>query len=219
VTVSLLEIFAAARAHAAPLAAESAGYLLLAVADHVAVAPREVRADDVELGAEGSVRLRASRGRGVASDGAERAVRRLLERALEVSSSVGPALRRAAARREAVGLEQLVRELETALIPVNRSAAKRALTRLHRETERARAQGKLGKLTDDDVESAAAPIAVTSPPLAPSEAPVAVVALPPVAPTPVAAEPAEALLAAAEFPEELAPRCRCSRPSSRRHRC
>ena len=34
VTVSLLEILGAARVHVAPLAAESAGYLLLAVADH-----------------------------------------------------------------------------------------------------------------------------------------------------------------------------------------
>jgi hypothetical protein len=216
VTVSLLEIFAAARAHAAPLAAESAGYLLLAVADHVAVAPREVRADDVELGSDGSVRLRASRARGGVDDGAERAVRRLLERALEVSSSVGPGLRRAATRREAVGLQQLVRELETALIPVNRSAAKRALSRLYRETDRARAQGKLGKLVDDDVESAAAaPVAaapVVAPvvaaaalPVAPSEPPVAVVELPRVAPVAAAPEPAEVLAGAAEFPEEPTP--------------
>ena len=204
-TVSLLEIFAAARAHAAPLAAESAGYLLLAVADHVAFAPREVRADDVELGADGSVRLRASRGQGVAEGGAERAVRRLLERALAVSSSVGPGLRRAAARREAVGLDQLVRELETALIPVNRSAAKRALSRLYRETDRARVQGKLGKLVDDDVESAAAPVEAAAPALAPREVPVAVTTLPPVAPVCAAPEPADVLAGAAEFPEVLTP--------------
>jgi hypothetical protein len=205
VTVSLLEIFAAARAHAAPLAAESAGYLLLAVADHVAVAPREVRADDVELGSDGSVRLRASRACAVAEGGAEHALRRLLGRALEVSSSVGPGLRRAALRREVVGLEQLVRELETALIPVNRSAAKRALSRLYRETDRARAQGKLGKLGNDE-ESMAAPVVVAAlPVVAPSEAPAAAVALPPVAPVSALAEPAEVLASAAEFPELLTP--------------
>lgn len=200
-TVSLLEIFAAARAHAAPLAAESAGYLLLAVADHVAVAPREVRAGDVELGSDGSVRLRASRARGVASDGAERAVRRLLERALEVASSVGPGLRRAASRREAVGLEQLVRELETALIPVNRSAARRALSRLYRETDRARTQGKLGQLQDEDAESAAAPAVVAAPPTAAvvvaAPASVAVVA-PPAVVEVAAPEPAEVFAVAAE---------------------
>ncbi|HKY37599.1 MAG TPA: hypothetical protein VJN18_16770 [Polyangiaceae bacterium] len=150
-TVSLLEILAAARAHAAPLAAESAGHLLLAVADHVVAAPRATAADEVELHADGSVRLRARRG-GSSMDGAEQAVRRLLARALEVSSSVGPALRRTAERRDSAGLEALVRELEAALIPVNRSAARRALSRLHRETERARAQGKLEALLHDESE-------------------------------------------------------------------
>ena len=89
-TVSLQEILAAARAHAAPLAAESAGYLLLAVADSVAVAPREVRAADVELSQDGSVRLRPSRGCSGSEASPESAVRRLLEQALSVSSSVGP---------------------------------------------------------------------------------------------------------------------------------
>jgi hypothetical protein len=138
----LLEILAAARAHAAPLAAESAGYLMLGVADHLALAPRGVIADEIELSADGSVRLRAQRA-GAQGASPELAVRRLLGRALEVASAAGPALRRAAERRDDAGLPGLVRELETALIPVNRSAAKRALTRLHRETERARDAGKL----------------------------------------------------------------------------
>lgn len=187
-TVSLREILAAARAHAAPLAAESAGYLLLAVADSVAVAPREVLADDVELSADGSVRLRASRARSSAEGEAELGVRRLLERALEVSSSVGPALRRAAAKREASGLGHLVRELETALIPVNRSAARRALARVHRETERARASGKLALLPDEE----------------PQKSEVAPVALPPrveLAPPPAV----EVVALAADFPEPVAP--------------
>ncbi|RYZ08955.1 MAG: hypothetical protein EOO73_06590 [Myxococcales bacterium] len=145
-TVSLVEIFAAARAHAAPLAAESAGYLLLGIADHVVSAPRVVAAEEVELSSDGVVRLRPNRGAIGTTDGAEANVRRLLARALEVSSSVGPGLRRAAERTEETGLTSLVRELEVALIPVNRSAAKRALSRLHRETERARDAGKLESL-------------------------------------------------------------------------
>ncbi len=154
-TVSLLEILAAARLHAAPLAAESAGYLLLAVADHVVSAPRIVAAEDVELMPDGCVRVR----RGGSGDvGVEPSIRRLLARTLEVSSSVGPALRRAAERREEAGLAALVRELETALIPVNRAAAKRALSRLHRETERAKAAGKLDAL----LHAEAAPV-VTAP--------------------------------------------------------
>ncbi len=144
-TVSLLEIIAAARARLAPLAAESAGYLVLGVADHVASAPRVTGPEWVELSSDGLVRL----ARGEASEAPEggpspeRSLRRLLAQTLEVSSSVGPALRRAAERADDVGLATLVRELETALIPVNRAAARRALSRLYRETARVRDAGKL----------------------------------------------------------------------------
>jgi hypothetical protein len=171
-TVSLVEIFAAARAHVAPLAAESAGYLLLAVADHVALAPRVVEAGEVELSSDGSVRL--GRGASTPSASAEGSVRHLLARALEVSSGVGPGLRRAADRRQDVGLSGLVRELEVALIPVNRAAAKRALSRLHRETERARDAGKLARLLRAEVEAPAST---------------------------AASEPEDALVASAELPE------------------
>jgi hypothetical protein len=142
VTVSLLEIWAAARGHAAPLAAESAGYLLLGVADLVVAAPRAVSPEDVELTPEGSVRLR-SRSAAPAPSDVERQLRQLLARTLSLSSSVGPGLRRTAERADETGLESLVLELEKALIPVNRGAARRALSRLHRETERARSAGKL----------------------------------------------------------------------------
>ena len=213
-TVSLLEILAAARAHAAPLAAESAGYLLLAVVDHVVAAPRAVSADEVELMPDGVVRLRARRGSGDAS--VEQVLRRLLGRTLEVSSSVGPALRRAAQRTEDAGLPALVRELETALIPVNRSAAKRALSRLHRETERAKSAGKLARLLEDAVPApvAAPPVVIAPAVTAPAvTAPVVIapaVTAPVVAAAPVLApvvpvvvpEPARELIAlAADFPE------------------
>lgn len=199
-TVSLLEILAAARAHAAPLAAESAGYLLLAVADHAAVAPRAVAPDEIELGADGAVRLRAPRGGGVAGESVEANVRRLLSRALQVSSSVGPGLRRAAERRDDAGLERLVRELETALIPVNRSAARRALSRLHRETERARVSGKLEAWVqaEADLDASGAPSAPSPIVVAPrAKTPVPV-------PVPVAAPPVvepEVDLSLAELPE------------------
>jgi hypothetical protein len=190
-TVSLVEILAAARAHAAPLAAESAGYLLLGVADHVVSAPRVVEADEVELSSDGSVRLRARRAGSVQTEGAERAVRRLLARALEVASSVGPALRRAAERGEDVGLPGLVRELEVALIPANRSAARRALSRLHRETERARDSGKLEALLRAEAGPPVAPpppITAARPDVAPipSPEPPVVAEPPPVAPVALA---------------------------------
>ena len=193
-TVSLLEILAAARAHAAPLAAESAGYLLLAVTDHVVAAPRAVAADEVELMPDGVVRLRARR-RVAADAGVEQVLRQLLARTLEVSSSVGPALRRAAQRNEDAGLPALVRELETALIPVNRSAAKRALARLYRETERAKNSGKLAGLLDTErtrvTTEVVAPVVVAPVVVAP------VVAAPVVA-APVVAAP---VALAAEFPD------------------
>jgi hypothetical protein len=148
-TVSLLEIEAAARAHSAPLAAESAGYLMLGVADRLLEQPRSFSPQQIELESDGSLRLLgqapASAG-GDGAQGAEKMLRSLLDRLLCVSSSVGPALRRAAERKEELGLPALVRELETALIPVNRAAAKRALSRLHRDTERARASGRLSQM-------------------------------------------------------------------------
>ena len=192
-TVSLLEVLAAARAHAAPLAAESAGYLLLAVADHVVSSPRALSADEVELMPDGSVRLRPRRGAAPADENCERAVRALLARLLEVSSSVGPALRRAAERRDDVGLTALVRELENALIPVNRSAAKRALTRAHREVARARDAGKLEAWLKPEIAAEPAAPRVAAPATRSSE---------PVA-APVASEPlaVEAIDVAADFPE------------------
>ena len=197
-TVSLLEVLAAARSHAAPLAAESAGYLLLAVADHLVAAPRVVRADDVELADDGSVRLRVRREPVEHREGVEPALRRLLAQALEVASSVGPGLRRAAERRDETGLPALVRELEVALIPVNRGAAKRALSRLHRETERARDAGKLATSLPVEVaiaepRAAAAVEPVPALPPAVDLAPAAVAA-PVIAPPPVIA--AESVIAA-----------------------
>jgi hypothetical protein len=201
VTVSLLEILAAARSHAAPLAAESAGYLLLAVADHVLAAPRAVAPDDVELLQDGAVRLRSRSARD--SAGAEHFVRRLLARTLEVSSSVGPALRRAAERRDDTGLSALVRELEAALIPVNRGAAKRALSRLHRETERARDSGKLAALLaaesaahPDEVAPADVVPAAPSPVALPLPVTETVVAAPAPSPPPEVFEPSPVALPA-----------------------
>jgi hypothetical protein len=188
-SVSLLEVLAAARSHAAPLAAESAGYLLLAVADHLVAAPCVVAPEDVELLPDGNVRVRPV-ARGAAH--AEQTLRRLLGRALEVSSAAGPALRRAAERRDETGLFGLVRELEVALIPVNRGAARRALSRLHRETERARDSGRLA--TRLVAESAAW---VAQPSVGAGPEPAAVPAPRELVPTPAVVPPAPAVAPAA----------------------
>lgn len=207
-TVSLLEIMAAARGHAAPLAAESAGYLLLAVADQVVAAPRRVTPGEIELFQDGSVRLG---GRSACAPvEAEQTLRRLLARVLEVSSSVGPGLRRAGERRDETGLAGLVRELEVALIPVNRGAARRALSRLHRETQRARETGKLASwlAAESAVTEAKPSEPVIEPPADVVEPPPAAVVEPPPAaavepsaPAPVALP----LVVAAPAPRPLPP--------------
>ncbi len=140
-SVSLAEVARAARARQAPMAAESAGYLVLAVADQVALAAREVRSQAVELNQDGGIRLRAGDPTGEGE--AERQVRGLLGELLQAASSVTPALLRVAGKRGPASLGGLIAELEAALIPVNRAAARRALARLSRETARALEQGLL----------------------------------------------------------------------------
>jgi hypothetical protein len=70
-------------------------------------------------------------------------LRQALAELLKVASPAGPSLARAASRAAAGDLPFFVAELERALVPVNRTAARRALQRLGRETERARREGRL----------------------------------------------------------------------------
>jgi hypothetical protein len=117
------------------------GYLVLGAADQVASAPRSVGAEDLVLSDDGVVRVTG--GRAARAEDAERDLRSVLDALLFCASSASPGLLRASRRPPGVGLEALVRELETALIPVNRSAAKRALARLQRETLRALETGRI----------------------------------------------------------------------------
>ncbi len=141
-SVTLLEVWRAARARAVPFSGETAGFLGLALCEEVQSAPRRFQLGDVELAADGSVRLHSPGAADAAQ--AELELRALLARLLEVASSPGPALFRAAGRAEPRGLGALDVELRQALIPFNRAAARRALLRLYRETERAVSNGQLG---------------------------------------------------------------------------
>ena len=138
-SVTLREVMGAARSRAASLAAEVAGYLVLGAADQAAA--RAVTGDDVVLGEDGTVRIAS--GHSADDAQAEAALRLLLGQLLLEASSVTPALLRASQRPAAAGIDALVQELEAALIPVNRGAGRRALARLHRDTDRARAAGAL----------------------------------------------------------------------------
>ena len=56
-SVTLLEVLAAAQTRRASLVGEMAGYLVLGLADQVVGAPRRVGPDEVVLGEDGSVRI------------------------------------------------------------------------------------------------------------------------------------------------------------------
>ena len=185
-SVTLSEVKRAARAHRAPLAGESAGYLVLAIADQVLQAPRLVQASDIQLTEDGALRVMS--GHASSDVDAELSLRRALDDLLLVASSGSAALTRASRRTAPVGLSSLVRELEAALIPVNRSAARRALARVHRETARALESGSLPDEEPQAVAPIAAPVvaAVAAPVVAdvvaaPVVAAAAAVALAPIA--------------------------------------
>lgn len=139
-SVRLSDVIAAAAGRHAPLAGETAGYIVLAMADQLVAAPRLVTLEATCLEATGAVRVT---GAAADSNVASVALRQVLAELLGVARPVPPALRRVAAGARAGGVPGLVRELEAALIPVNRSAAGRALARLQREAARARDAGVL----------------------------------------------------------------------------
>ena len=84
-SVTLSEVKRAARAHRAPLAGESAGYLVLAIADQVLSAPRLVQAADILLTEDGA--LRVVSGQASSETDAELSLRRTLDQLLVVASS------------------------------------------------------------------------------------------------------------------------------------
>jgi hypothetical protein len=138
-SATLLEVIGAAKARRVPLVAECSGYLVLAAADQLAHSPRVVAARDLVLEADGSLRLLGQTP--CAPEEVEASLRALLDALLLVSSGANGSLFRVARRSPGAGIERLVRELEAALIPANRGAAKRSLARLCRDAERALALG------------------------------------------------------------------------------
>jgi hypothetical protein len=150
------EVLAAAHSGKALLPPEVAGYLALAVADLLVRAPRAIDERVCALNDDGSVSVADGRSPAGSPIEAERSVRSLLGRLLSVASGATPALTATAQRRPEIGIAGLLSELEAALIPVNRAAARRALSRLAREALRAREEG-LSPL----------PVGASAPPAAP----------------------------------------------------
>jgi hypothetical protein len=152
--VTVAEVIEAVRRRKALLAPETAGYLVLAAADQLAGAPTLL--DEHACGVlvdGGRVVLKPSAPSNQAD--AERGLRRLLHRLLDASNGSAPALSTVAGLPAKGNVTILISELESALIPVNRGAASRALSRLARETLRSRQAA-----TDPRRASAPAPAAV-----------------------------------------------------------
>jgi hypothetical protein len=149
--VSLIEVIAAARGRHASLVVESTGYLMLGIVRAMGGRPVRVDARRAMLNTEGVVTLTGQR-RVAPADAVAAELHRLLRCLLEASQGVGTALRSIAAAPP-TSFETLFTGVAKSLIPINRSAAKRALGRLARETVRARNRGQL---STDDVDAAIA---------------------------------------------------------------
>jgi hypothetical protein len=137
-SVTLDEVFTVLGTRRVPLAPELAGYLVLEIAEHADPNGGAVDPKAVFVSEEGTVALVKPRrdARDGAGDHAEASIRAMLVRLLEASGSQTAALAAAGKRKTPAGLPSLAEELETALIPVNRAAGRRALARLAREVRR-----------------------------------------------------------------------------------
>jgi hypothetical protein len=133
---TVAQVIEAVRDGRAVMAPETAGYIILAVADLLARAPRVVDAYQCGLLVEGgNVVLKPTKAPGTPEE-AEASARKLFRMLLAVSSGAAPALHAVAARAAVGDLQALASEIESALVPLNRAAARRALSRLARETLR-----------------------------------------------------------------------------------
>jgi hypothetical protein len=137
--VKVSEVIDAARRGRALLAPEIAGYLVLGAADQLARAPALLDEHRCGVLVEGGRVVLAPSPPSSAID-SERTLRDLLKRLLEAASGRAPALYAVANGPAKGNVAVLVAELESALIPVNRSAAGRALSRLARDAVRARSK-------------------------------------------------------------------------------
>ncbi|APR87166.1 hypothetical protein A7982_12515 [Minicystis rosea] len=143
--VTLDEVFGAASVRAASLVSETSGYLALAIGDATSRLPFAIDERAVMLTTEGNVGI-TKRGEMLPPKQAAAGLRQILARLLAASTGTTmPALATAGRAREESdrGVDAVVDEIEAALIPVNRAAARRALARLARETIKAKEQGKL----------------------------------------------------------------------------
>lgn len=132
--ISLGRVLDAARERRATLTPEVAGYVILLAARQLGAEPSRVSASTVLLDEAGDVHV--ERGPAASQLEVELALRGLLAASIALCSSPPPAIIAVAERDASGDLRALLAELSAALIPINHSAAHRALARLYREARR-----------------------------------------------------------------------------------
>jgi len=144
-SVTLEDVLAVVQTRRVPLAPELAGYLALEIAEASATWASAVEPRLVYISEEGSVALVRQRGsRGDDERRGPPSVRVILGELLAAGGGSTPALNAVARKNDPDGEgEALAQELEAALIPVNRSAGRRALARLARDVKRV--MNKIGR--------------------------------------------------------------------------
>jgi len=157
--VSLEDVIVAAEQSFAPMGPELAGFVVLEAALKLRdVGGGILDASNLAIGTTGFVALTAQPKPGDDAQ-ATRTLRSLLAMLLEVSTSSTPALRQCARRKDHAATASLIRELEGALIPLNRAASRRAVARVARATLEAIEDGRLepGAATAHDAEQSEPP--------------------------------------------------------------
>ncbi len=141
--VRLTDVTLAAERGYAPLGPEFAGFVVLEAALRLReVGGGVVSASEIALDAGGQLHLAAPPKRAdEACCVAE--LRCRLRELLDVATSSTPSLRLCARRREVTSLAMLIRELQGALVPLNRAASRRGVARIAKETFDARNRGLL----------------------------------------------------------------------------
>lgn len=137
---SVAEILSAARAQEIALVGEVCGYLVLGAADAVLSTLSYPGPELVRIHDDGNVEVSGER---TSEAQAERTLREVLGLLLREVRTPFPNLSRVAGRPDVRGIASLITELEAALVPVNRRAARRSLSRLSREARRAVERGLL----------------------------------------------------------------------------
>ena len=166
--VSLLSVMSAAQRGLSPLGPEFAGFVVLEAASRLREAGGGVAtARELAIDVTGQVHLVAQPARGD-DVRCTTALRALLGALLESATSSTPALRTCARRKEQTSSSMLTRELQAALIPLNRAASRRGVARVAKSTAEALANGSLPEPSFNEAEptrepSPSPPPAVTTP--------------------------------------------------------